>query len=132
MLWPWTFFDFVTVRGSGETFNEFHAWLNSKEVTTKAKAKINGRLIALQGFALFPDQYFSAYRGWDDLYELKIVCSGVQYRPFGFYGPHRRQFTLLVGSIEKGKVPKSTLEVADERRKIVIADPSRIVPHDPS
>lgn len=128
----WTFFDFVTVRSSGETVNEIHAWLNSKEVTIKAKAKINARITALQGFPIFPEQYFSAYRTWDDLYELRVVCSGVQYRPLGFYGPRQKQFTLLVGSTEKGKIPTSTLKVADERRKIVIADSSRIVPHDRS
>jgi hypothetical protein len=126
----WTFFDYVIVRSDGETVNQIHEWLNSKEVTAKAKAKINARVVTLQGFPIFPEQYFSAYRGWDGLYELRIVCSGVQYRPFGFYGPKQRQFTILVGSVEKGKVPKSTLKVADERRKIVLADPSRICPHD--
>ena len=126
----WTFFDYVIVRSDGETVNEIHEWLNSKEVTAKAKAKINARVVTLQGFPLFPEQYFSAYKGWDGLYELRIVCSGVQYRPFGFYGPKQRQFTILVGSVEKGKVPKSTLKVADERRKIVLADPGRICPHD--
>jgi hypothetical protein len=128
----WTFFNYVTVRGDGTIVNEIREWLNSKEVTTKAKAKINARVAALQGFPLFPEQYFSAYKGWDDLYELRIVCSGVQYRPFGFYGPKQGQFTILVGSIERGRVPKSTLKVADERRKIVIANPSRVCPHDPS
>jgi len=132
MVMPWTFFDFVTVRGDGERVNEIHTWLNSKDVTKGAKAKINARVLTLQGFPIFPDQYFSAYRGWPGLYELRIVCSGVQYRPFGFYGPKQKQFTLLVGSLEKGKIPKSTLKVADERRKIVIADPSRIDPHDQS
>jgi hypothetical protein len=129
---PWTFFDYVTVRSSGETVNEIHEWLNSKDVPKKAKAKINARIAALQGFPLFPDQYFSAYKGWDGLYELRIVRGGVQYRPFGFYGPKQFQFTLLIGSIEKGKVPESTLKVADERRKIVLADPSRVILHDPS
>jgi hypothetical protein len=122
----WTFFDFVSARGS----NEIHEWLNSKEVRKEAKAKVNARLISMQGFPILPEQYFSSYRGWDDLYELRIVYGGVQYRPFGFYGPKQRQFTILVGSIEKGKVPKSTLKVADERRKIVRADPRRVRPHD--
>jgi hypothetical protein len=76
----------------------------------------------------FPEP--TSYRGWDDLYELRIVYAGVQYRPFGFYGPNPRDFTLLVGSIEKGKVPKSTLKVANERRKLVLADPkNRVRPH---
>ena len=129
---PWTFLDFVTIRSSGEVFNEIHEWLNSKEVPKKAKAKINARVLTLQGFPVFPEQYFSAYKGWSGLYELRIVSSGVQYRPFGFYGPSQGQFTLLVGSTEKGKVPTSTLKVADERRKVVIADPCRVMSHDPS
>jgi hypothetical protein len=123
----WTFFDFVSSRGE----NEIHDWLNSKAVRKEAKAKINARLVALQGFPVFPEQFFSSYKGWDGLYELRIVYSGVQYRPFGFYGPNPREFTLLVGNIEKGKVPKSTLKVADERRKLVLSDPqNRVRPHD--
>jgi hypothetical protein len=122
----WTFFDFLSARGT----NEIHEWLNSREVPRGAKAKINARLIALQGFSTFPEQYFSAYNGWDDLYELRIVFSGVQYRPFGFYGPNRREFTLLVGGIEKGDIPRAVLEVADERRKIVLANPTRVCLHD--
>jgi hypothetical protein len=122
----WTFFDFLTERRE----NDIHRWLNGPKVTKAAKAKINARIIALRGFPIFPEQYISAYTGWPALLELKIVSNGVQYRPFGFYGPERGQFSLLVGGIEKGKVPKSLLEVADDRRKVVIDDPSRICPHD--
>lgn len=110
--------------------NEIHQWLNSKAVPKNAKAKINARITALQGFPCFPEQYFSAYNGWDDLYELRIVFCGVQYRPFGFYGPARRQFTLLVGGTEKGRVPRNLLGVADNRRKEVIANADRVCPHD--
>ena len=122
----WMFFDFLTERGE----NDIHRWLNSQAVTKAAKAKINGRIAALQGFPLFPEQYISAYNGWPKLLELRIVSNGVQYRPFGFYGPRPDQFSLLVGGIEKGKIPTRLLEVADERRKIVIADPDRVRPHD--
>jgi hypothetical protein len=122
----WTFLDFVSVRGE----NLIHSWLNSPGVPAQAKAKINARIVALQGFSIFPEQYFSAYRGWDDLYELRVSFGGVQYRPFGFYGPERRQFCLLAGGVEKGKIPKSLLEVAEARRKIVIANPSQTCRHD--
>jgi hypothetical protein len=123
----WIFSDFISPRG----VNEIHEWLNSNEVRKEAKAKINARLIALQGFPVFPEQYFSSYKGWDDLYEIRVVYAGVQYRPFGFYGPNPREFTLLAGSIEKGKVPKSTLKIANARRELVLADPrNRTKPHD--
>ena len=120
----WAFFDFHSERGE----NEILQWLNALPV--KAKAKINARIMALQGFPIFPEQYFSAYKSWDDLYELRIVSAGVQYRPFGCYGPNHREFSLLIGGIEKGKVPVRLLEVADERREIVIANPTRVRRHD--
>ena len=122
----WTFHDFHSVRGE----NEILRWLNSADVPKKAKAKINGRIAALQGFTVFPEQYFSAYKGWDDIYELRIIFASVQYRPTGMYGPRERDFSLLVGGIEKGKIPKQLLGVADERRKIVLGDNSRVRRHD--
>jgi hypothetical protein len=122
----WTFSDFMSARG----VNEIHEWLNSRQVPRGAKAKINARILALQGFPVFPEQYFSAYRGWPDLYELRIVFGRVQYRPFGMYGPRDREFTILVGGIEKGKVPVSLLEVANDRKRIVRADHTRVRRHD--
>jgi hypothetical protein len=123
----WTFLDYLSTRG----VNEIHAWLNSKDVPKLAKAKINARIAALRGFPIFPEQYFSSYKGWDELYELRVGFSGVEYRPIGFYGPERKQFCLLIGGIEKGKLPRSLLDAAEERRKLVIASPSsRTCPHD--
>lgn len=122
----WLFFDFVTERRE----NDIHRWLNSSQVTKAAKVKINARIAALQGFPLMPEQYISAYETWPGLVELKIVCDGAQYRPLGFYGPARGQFTLLVGGIEKGRIPRRLLEVANERRKVVMANAGRVVPHD--
>ena len=117
----WTFLDFVNERGE----NEIHTWLNSAEVRKEAKAKINARIATLRGFPIFPEQYFSAYNGWAGIYELRIVFGGVQYRPLGFYGPNPRQFCFLVGGIEKGKIPKSLLRIAETKRGIVIASPNR-------
>lgn len=122
----WVFMDFFSLRG----VNEIYSWLHSSEVTKEARAKINARIASLQGFPIFPEQFISAYKGWPGILELKIVCSGVQYRPLGFYGPGKRQFSLLVGGIEKGRIPKRLLGVADERRKVVELDWSRVRRHD--
>ena len=122
----WSFRDFHSVRGE----NEILRWLNSVDVPVPAKAKINARILTLQGFPVFPEQYFSAYTGWRELYELRVVYANFQYRPFGLYGPARHQFSLLIGGIEKGKIPRRLLEAADERRKIVDRDPNRVRPHD--
>lgn len=123
-LLAWSFLDFHNERGD----NEILEWLNS--LPKGAKAKINARISALQGFPIFPEQYFSAYKSAPGLFELRISFAGVQYRPFGFYGPSRKQFCLLVGGIEKGKIPKSLLRIADDRRKVVERDHSRAKPHD--
>jgi hypothetical protein len=121
----WEFLDYFNDREE----NEFLTWLDS--IPLQAKAKINARINILRGFLVWPEQYVSSYKGWDDIVELKIVFSGVQYRPLGFYGPLGRwRFTLLVGGKEKGKIPKRLLGCADERRKIVLADKTRARPHD--
>jgi hypothetical protein len=50
-----------------------------------------------------------------------------QYRLFGFFGPSRSDFTLLVGSSKKGNQydPKNTLETALDRMAQVKADGRR-------
>jgi hypothetical protein len=47
-----------------------------------------------------------------------------QYRIFGFFGPGRMDFTLLIGASKKGKSysPRGTLETAFERMKQIRAD----------
>ena len=81
--------------------------------------------------AVWPSHYISAYVGWNDIYELRIVAAGRQFRPLGCYGPHRNQFTILVGAEEKGgRIRGGFLEVADERRQIILSDGSRTVRHD--
>ena len=123
----WTFRDYVNRRGD----NEIHEWLNSRHVPKKAKAAINARLVTLRGFPEFPENYVSAYKGRPGLFELKIRYAGAQYRPFGFYGPGRQEFTLLIGAIEKdGTIAPSLLDSAEKKREIVNNDTSRAIPHD--
>ncbi|SPE40136.1 conserved hypothetical protein [Candidatus Sulfopaludibacter sp. SbA3] len=119
----WTFHDFVDGRG----VNLIRLWLDSLPV--KAQAKINARILFMQAMHQWPEQYTSGLKGWPEIVELRLVCAGNQYRPLGFYGPQRHDFTLVHGAVEKGKLPVRVLEVADERRRIVLADHSRIREH---
>jgi hypothetical protein len=120
----WTFYDFLDPRG----VNLIRKWLEG--LPDKARAKINARILFMQAIADWPEQYISAIRGWPKLVELRVVSAGNQYRPLGFYGPGKREFTLVLGAIEKGKLPKRIWETADENRKIVIADRNRICRHE--
>ncbi len=106
----WTFYDFLDTRG----VNLIQGW--PEGLPDKARAKIDARILFMKAMATWPEQYVSALTGW--------------YRPLGFYGPQRRQFTIVLGTIEKGKLPRRVLEKkADEHRKIILADPSRIREH---
>jgi len=75
---PWRFLDYVNVRGE----NEIAQWMN--QVPKKARAKIDRQILALRAFDIWPPQYVSALRGYKGIFELRIVASGVQYRPLGF------------------------------------------------
>ena len=62
----------------------------------------------------------SAYKGRDDIYELKFRLKRVQFRPFGCYGPGRFGFTLLGGAIEQGNmIQEGVLTTLEARMRSV-------------
>lgn len=119
----WTFYDFLDGRG----VNLIRQWLDG--LPEKASAKIDARILYMRMVPIWPEQYVSSLVGWPDLVELRVVSAGNQYRPLGFYGPGRREFTIVLGATEKGKLPKRVLQAADDNRKFAIADRSRITEH---
>jgi hypothetical protein len=121
---PWTFYDFLDGRYEN---NEIRQWLDS--LPSGAAAKIDVRILYICSVKIWPEQYVSALKGWPDIFELRVVSGGNQYRLIGFYGPQRSEFTLVLGAIEKGKLPRRILQIADNNRKIAIADRKRICRH---
>jgi hypothetical protein len=128
---PWDFMDFLEADGS----NPIRAWIDAQG--KKVSVKIDTRIKHLEQVPQFDPQYVSALSGgeWEGAgyIELRIGFSGVEYRPICFYGPEKRQVTLLIGAIEKGgKLPTGTKQIADNRRSIVYADlkRNRIRKHD--
>jgi len=121
----WIFRDYLNVRGE----NEVLRWTNS--LPQKAQAKIDTIILLLRGFEVWPEQYVSAVRGCPGIFELKVKWGGIQYRPLGFYGPGRREFTLLLGAIEKGgKLPPNACDTASQRKRIVLRDRGRSREHE--
>jgi hypothetical protein len=120
----WHFRDYLTANST----NEITSWIES--LPKAAQAKIDYILLVLRGARNWPPQYVSALVDWDDIYEIRVVANGVQYRPLGCYGPERREFTLLIGAVEKGgKLPRAALEAAVQRRKIILSDRGRTDEH---
>ena len=97
-----------------------------------AQAKIDTIILTLRAYPKlpWPPQYVSALRGYRDIYELRVCSCGVQYRPLGCFGPAKKEFTILIGSIEKGgKLPKDDCETAAERRKTILKYEGRTCEH---
>ena len=119
----WTFYDFLDSRGN----NLIRAWLDSLPI--KAAAKIDARILFMRSIRDWPPQYVSAFKGWPDVYELRVSWRGLQLRPIFFYGPAQGEATLVLGAIEKGRLPRRVLENADANRKVVQSDRRRITEH---
>jgi hypothetical protein len=121
----WAFRDFRDGRG----LNVIREWVCT--LPPAAQAKIDTIILLLQVRKVWPPQYVSALRGYSGIFELRAGSSGVQYRPLGCYGPSRKEFTILIGTVEKGgKLPKRDCETAAERRKIILGDLGRTCEHD--
>ena len=121
----WTIRDYLDGRGT----NIVREWITS--LPHLAQAKVDSRLLILQAAKIWPPQYVSALTGFKQIYEIRIVCAGVQYRPLGCYGPDKGEFTILLGSVEKGgKLPKGDCRTAIERRNVILKEKGRTCEHD--
>lgn len=121
----WTIRDFLDRRGT----NAIRDWVSALPVA--AQAKFDSILLILRAIKTWPPQYVSALRGYQHIYEIRIVHSGVQYRPLGCHGPEKGEFTILIGSIEKGrKLPRADCEAAVERRKLILSEKGRTCEHE--
>jgi hypothetical protein len=63
----------------------------------------------------------------DGIYEIRFKVRNVLYRPLGFFGLNRYEFTLLVPAREQGDrfVPRNAISRAEERKRIVLQNKER-------
>lgn len=111
----WTFYNFVDAREK----SVIKKWMND-EIPWEAKLNINTKLLIMRAMEKWPRDWVIPYKGFPGIFELRFPWNKVQYRPLGCYGPERREFTLLIGAIEKGgKIRRSILETASNRKDIL-------------
>ncbi|MBI3967131.1 MAG: type II toxin-antitoxin system RelE/ParE family toxin [Chloroflexi bacterium] len=123
----WRFYDFYDARQR----NRIHEWLDG--LPRRAKARIQNLIVRLEVTEQWEPQYVSALKGeCKGLIELRITVNGVQYRPIGCYGPDRHEFTLLVGTVEKGSrlEPRDACAIAHERWAMIKENRSYCCVHD--
>ena len=115
----WTFQEYINQDGEAP----FSAWLSEQE--ENAQAAIDQRILLMMALARqqWSAKWIKPYVGHEKLFELRITCNKIQYRPLGCYGPGNQEFTIVAGAIEKNwKIPKSTIKVAMSRIGLVITD----------
>jgi len=112
----WRFKDYINERGD----NEIRQWLDS--LPKPARFKIDARIRYLQNVEQLKYPYVEKWVGENDLYEVRVVFGGTQYRSLGCYGPQRREFTLLIGAVEKGGnlEPRDAVKTAKTRMKLIL------------
>lgn len=95
----------------------------------KARAKFYERL---NGFKDQPQHLWNGKRskqlvGYPGLLEIRFLVANIQYRPIGFFGPNRNDFTFLIWATEQGDefVPKTAPDTAAERRGIILQNSAR-------
>jgi hypothetical protein len=117
----WTFDDFLDDSGK----SVIEQWFI--QIGVDAEAFIERRLRDIASQRRWSEKWASKYKT-TELVELRISFHGIQYRPLGCYAPNFH-FWLLLGAIEKGRIPRSDIETASRRRDLALRDPSRIKPH---
>jgi hypothetical protein len=122
----WLFKNFVSDRGE----NEIRTWLDFTDIPMRARVKFDLRIRYLQSANQLKYPYVEKWVGEEDIYEVRVVFGGVQYRSLGCYGVGRQVFTLLIGAVEKsGKLnPRDAVNTAKARMKL-IADGSHTCDH---
>lgn len=61
-------------------------------------------------------------KGVKDIYEIRFKAEKKQYRPLGFFGPGKDEFTITVWATHKQDIydPDDAIETASQRRDDVI------------
>lgn len=115
----WTIKVYITPEGK----NEIEEWLIGHGAKVRAKAHAIIRHLEISREWRGP--YFDTFAGHDKLHEIRIRGAGnIQHRLIGCYGPDPKDFTILIGAIERNKkyTPRSALEFAEKRMEIVLKD----------
>lgn len=124
----WTFLDFVNDNG----VNLVREW--TQRMPPIAKQRFTTRIELLEVTPVLQTAgYTTVLEGeCDGLFEIKFTANRIQWRPLAYYGPGRRQVTILAGATEKGGrlMPRNACAMALARRDLVQSDRRYVCDHD--
>jgi len=91
----------------------FQDWYEDLDEDVQATLRTRLEYLCQQPKERWRPPYFRDLKGaCKGLGELRFKVRNVQYRPIGFFGPQAKEFTFLIGAIEKGGQLKPKCEVA--------------------
>jgi hypothetical protein len=110
----------VYINDAGD--DEIDGWLTSFLPDVEAAIRTFLKFLITQEY--LREHFVKKLKGSKKLYEVRIRHNKVQYRLLGCYGPQQKEFTLLIGTIKKGKIwnPPSAIKSAEKRYKLIYAN----------
>jgi len=93
-----------------------------KNIPEEAWIEINTRLRYLRTQKIWERPWAAKLKKVKDIYEIRVKSENVQYRPLGFFNTNLKEFTLLIGAIEKGNKfePHDADKTAEKRRNLIV------------
>lgn len=118
-------YDFLTTRGR----NAILEWVKRERLSSRDRAMLNQKLtrLAQLDYDLAIDTKLLAGPIYKSIYKL-VIHGDVMLRPMLCRGPiqPKEEYTLLLGATERDwQLPEGAKEQADQRRTVVINNPSR-------
>jgi hypothetical protein len=120
----WTFRTYVSPQGD----EEVACWYAGQSPAVRATFDQRLRNLSQMKPQEWREPYTKQLEGaCDGLLEIRFKADRVQYRPLGFYGPQRMEFTITLIAREIGDrfEPNDACEKALARKSDVLRDPIR-------
>ena len=99
-------------------------WYENHQNLPVVRARVDAIMMHLrcQNREGWTRQYYDTLR--DGVGEVRFKVNRINYRPLGFFGPNRNEFTFLYFSTKTNRFdPVNAIDIAVERRQQVIAKP---------
>jgi len=118
----WTFKSYTNQNGT----DVIKEWINSQE--KGAQAVIIGRLRYFQAVNItaWERPFFDKLS--EHIHEIRVQWDRIEYRILGFFGPDRKEFTMVYSFIKKTqKVSRADIKSAEARRKEILDGRRQII-----
>lgn len=110
----WTFNVYVSSAGS----NALQKLINEADPAVAQYFKTRIRYLANTPKPDWKKPHARKLKGVKDLYEIRFEANHIQHRPLGFFGPGKKEFTILIWATHKQNIyePAEAIKTADNRR----------------